>query len=297
MSLAQPAGGRRSYNRTRQLILAAGIGLLVLIAAITYARGVDPTEVTATVLFLPIFLALLFGKVPGGLIAGVVAGLIYAGLRYPDIQAVGADRFAGLLLSRSAAFIAFGLIGGWASRQLESSVSKLELYDQIDDATGLYNARFFVQDTDLEMTRSARYQTIFSVGVVAIPSSALAPLSRRQRAGLLKEIGRILKESVRTVDRAVHAVDSSRHRIAIVLPETAREGATTFTDRLRVRLDEYLNRRGVSGAGGLTSMALTFPDDEQAMRKLRDEFREVDRSEHPDQPSEVEEPRLDRRDA
>jgi GGDEF domain-containing protein len=287
MGVAERSAGRTSYTRSRQLVLATGIGLLILVAAITYARGVEPKEVTATILFLPIFVALVFGKLPGGLIAGIAAAIVYAAVRYPDIQAVGADKYAGLIWSRAAAFIAFGAIGGWASRQLDASVTKLELYDTIDDETGLFNARFFLQDTDLEMTRSRRYKTIFSVGVVDIPAEALSPLSRRQRVGLLREVGRILKDSIRTVDRAIHAPDSVRNRIAIVLPETAREGAHIFTDRLRGRLEEYLNRRGVSGIGSLSFMTLTLPEDETALNNLREEFKTVDRSEHPEPEAEV----------
>lgn len=296
MDAAPKVAARGSYSKTRQLILSAGLGLLVIITAVTYARGVDPKEVTATVLFIPIFLALVFGRVTGGLVAGVAAALVYSAVRYPDIQAVGVDRFAGLLLSRSAGFILFGVIGGWAASTLEASVSKLELYDLIDDATGLFNARFFLQDTDLEMTRSTRYRTIFSLGVVEVPTATLAPLSRRQRAGLLRELGRMLKESVRNVDRPVHAADRERHRLAVVLPETSREGAAIFTDRLRARLDEYLNRRGLTVAGDLTTRILTFPEDEQTINKLRDDFRAIEKTEHPASAApEAESSRADRR--
>lgn len=278
--------GRMSYSRARQLIVLAGLILLVLIAVFTYMRGVDPKEVTATVLFMPIFVAFVFGRLTGGIIAAVAATAVYAALRYPDIQAVGIDRFSTLIASRALAFLAFGAIGGWATRNLEASVNKLELYDQIDDMTGLYNARFFVQDTDLEVTRSTRYSTIFSVTVVDIASQPLEVLSRRQRAGLLKELGRIMRSSVRTVDRVVHALDGRRHRLACVLPETGREGARIFVDRLGVRITEYLAKRGVDVGSGLTTLAFTFPEDEEGVRKLLDEFGAIARVEHPE-PSEA----------
>lgn len=282
--MQQASGSRRlSYARTRQLILAAGLAILLVIAVVTYSRGVDPKEVTATVLFIPIFVGFVVGRLPGGVLTGLAAALVYAGIRYGDIQAFGPERFVGLIASRAIAFVLFGAIGGWASRQLEASVYKLELYDQIDDATGLFNARFFVQDTDLEMTRSVRYRTIFSVAVVDIPGSLLDQLSRRQRNGMLRELGRIMKDSVRQVDRAVHAFDGRRHRLAVVLPETAGEGTRVFTERFAERVEEYLTRRGVTvGREGLGSVAVTFPDDEEPMRNLRAEFAAIDRAEHPE---------------
>jgi GGDEF domain-containing protein len=283
MGEARSAAPRRmSYARARALILSAGIALLALVAILTYLRGVDPKEVTATVLFIPIFLAFVFGGVPGGILAAIAASVIYAGIRYPEIQAVGVDRFSSLIASRTLAFVAFGGIGGWAVKQLESSVNKLELYDQIDDATGLFNARFFVQDTDLEITRSTRYRTIFSVSVVDIPSAALEVLARRQKAGLLKEFGRILQASIRTVDRAVHSDDGTRHRIGIVLPETGREGARIFTERLAERIREHLGRRGIGGLEQVRSVFFTFPEDEQNVRQLRGEFEAIERTEYPE---------------
>jgi hypothetical protein len=125
-----------------------------------YVRRVDPVEVAGILLFIPVFVAFVFWNATGGVIGAVIGILVYTLLRYPAIEAVGADRFVGLIASRSVAYLAFGLIGGLANKQLQSSLGKLELYDQIDDATGLFNARFFVQDSGLEVSRADRYQTI-----------------------------------------------------------------------------------------------------------------------------------------
>lgn len=275
---------RMSYDRARRLLLAAGLLVLVLTAAVMFIRRVETVEVLATLLFIPVFIGLVFWSLKGGLIAGVLAALAYAGLRYPAIEAVGVERFIGLILSRSFAYIAFGLIGGWANSQLAGSLTKLELYDQIDDQTGLFNARFFVQDTDLELSRSKRYQTVFSVVVVDFPSEGAEALPRRQRVALYRELGRMLKEAVRTVDRAVHGFDGDRHHFAVVLPETGREGASIFVGRLADRMSLFLTERklGISD-GDVTRTSVTFPDDgDQAVEELRNRFRAIDRFDHPE---------------
>jgi GGDEF domain-containing protein len=190
-------------------------------------------------------------------------------------------RFVGLIASRTFAYLAFGLIGGWANEQLQGSLTKLELYDQVDDATGLYNARFFLQDTDLEMSRSKRYQTIFSVALVEMPSSAFDTHSKRQK--IVKELAGLLKESVRTVDRAVHGKSATHHRFAVVLPETGPDGARLFAERLADKMGSFLDARGVAvRRSDIHAFSATFPDDEVALQLVRSGFADIDHLEHPE---------------
>jgi GGDEF domain-containing protein len=275
---ARPPRGL-SYNQVRTLLLVGGLVLLGITAGVNYVRRVETAEVAAILFFIPIFVAFVFWDWKGGLILAAAATAGYVALRYPAIHALGAGRFTSLIFSRSVAFFAFGALGGLANQELKSSLTKLDLYDQIDDATGLFNARYFLQDTDLEMSRSKRYQTIFSVTVVDIPGAPLDSMGWRRRRNVLRQLGRLLADSVRTVDRAVHAHDGDRHRVAVVLPETAAEGARIFTDRLATRLGELFST-------GVSSQALTFPEDEAALQRVRTEFAEVERREHPEHPAE-----------
>ena len=271
------------YQRARQLILVAGLFVLLVVAALMYARRVEPVEVAGTLLFIPIFLGFVFQGLRGGLIAAVLAALAYAALRYPAIELVGLGRFAGLIASRSIAYLAFGAIGGFANSQLEASLTKLDLFDQIDDATGLFNARFFVDNTSLEMQRAERYQTLFAVVLVDVPTSIFANTNRRQRDRVVKELGALLKDSERTVDRAVHASDDTKHRFAAILPETARDGGGVFAGRLVAKMVEILGHRGVQvDPQKVTYDVSMFPGDEDAIQKLRQEFAELEAREHPE---------------
>jgi diguanylate cyclase (GGDEF)-like protein len=216
----------------------------------------------------------------------VAAALVYARMRQPAIDAVGDERFVNLILGRAFGYIGFGTLSGWAARQLEASLEKLDVYDVVDDQTGLHNARFFVQDTDLEMARAARYQTLFSVVVVDIPSAALDRLGRRARAAALRHLGRRLREAVRSMDRAVHARDGNTHRFVVVCPETGPEGARIFADRLADSITDLLRERGVRLADGapLARSSYTYPGDDARLSTLREEFAAIDRAEHPDHP-------------
>jgi hypothetical protein len=272
------------YDAARRLLLLAGCLVLLVVATVMYARRVDSVEVVATLLFIPIFLALMYKGVLGGLVAAVAASIAYALLRADAIDAVGFDEFAGLIASRSASYLIFGLFGGWCNQTLESSLDKLELYDEIDDDTGLGNARFFLKQTDLEIARARRYQTLFSVVRVEIPATALAGLERRRRRALLRELGRLLREGVRNVDHVAHGRLGDRHMFAAVLPETAGEGAEVFRARFSDRLREFLAARGASlAAADLASSSCTIPGGEAVLDEMRAAFARIDEHEHTQQ--------------
>jgi GGDEF domain-containing protein len=269
------------YVKARRLLVLAGVLVLGVVALTMYARSVDTVEVVATLLFLPIFLAFVYRGVVGGVIAAVVATGIYIALRSPAIDAIGADEFTGLIVSRAAAYLIFGAVGGWAMQVLEGSLEKLELYDEIDDETGLYNARHLLQQTDLEMARATRYQTLFSTVELDFPAAPLNGLKARQRRTVLRDLGRQLREGARNVDHVIHAHDGTTHRLVAILPETADAGAEVFRGRFQDKVSGFLTDRGAAlDVASVQSRSVTFPGDEAGLEALRTEFQRIDALQH-----------------
>ncbi|HEX7165678.1 MAG TPA: hypothetical protein VF230_01735, partial [Acidimicrobiales bacterium] len=234
-------------------------------------------------LFVPVFLAFIVWRLPGGALAGILAALAYSALRLDAIDAVGGDRFVGLIATRTLGYVAFGLLGGWAVQQLETSLEKLDAYDLIDDWTKLFNARFFLSETGLEMARARRYQSHFSVVVVDVPGSVVQGVPRRRRAALLGELGRAVQSAVRTVDRGVHAEVDGFHRLAVICPETGAEGAAIFTGRLATQIADFFDSRNLSiDEVALAARSLSFPGDDAALDALRADFERVEREQHPE---------------
>ena len=256
--------------------------LLLLLAAFLFLRRVDTIEVVANLLFLPVFIGFVFGRIPGGIIVGLMAAGAYAALRVAAIETVGMSEYLVLIVARSFYYVVFGGVGGWANKQMQLSLTKLELFDQIEDKTGLFNARSFIEQTDLELARASRYQSIFSVVAVAFPSNALAQMSRKQEDRLLREVGRTLAGSVRNVDRVFYGFDGATHLIAIMLPETGREGSRTFASRLSQTMTEFLvQRKAVLAQGGVEVSTMVLPEDGEALRIYKERFAEIDRVERP----------------
>lgn len=269
------------YRRARALLLVVGLAVLVILALVTYLRRVETVEVIATLLFIPVFVSLMLWGPWGGALSGLAAAGVYVALRLPAIEAVGLDRFLGMIVSRTVGLVGFGLLGGWAVRQLQGSIRKLELYDQVDDATGLLNAHFFLEETDLEMSRSARYRSVFSVGAVEVPTSAFDGMPRRRARRALRDLARETRRSIRVVDRAVHATDGSSHVLTVILPETGPEGAEIFTTRMVERTVRHLGSEGRLGPEQVRSWSWTFPEDEEALRAFRERIRGIDAQERP----------------
>jgi GGDEF domain-containing protein len=282
--VAAPLSDRLSrigYAKARRLLVVTGLVDLAVEALVMYARRVDGVEVAATLLFVPIFLAFVFRGVVGGVVAAVAASVAYAALRQPAIDAVGMGEYAGLLTSRTLAYLTFGAIGGWSTQVLEGSLDKLELYDEIDDETGLHNARHLLNQIDLELARARRYRTFFSLVILDVPAASLHALGARQRRAALRDLGRPLGVGVRTVDHVVHPRDGDTHRFVAILPETSLEGAEVFRARFDERIRAFLADRGAAIEGApVLARALTFPGDDDGVEALRVEAQRIDAAQH-----------------
>ena len=270
-----------TYARARALLIGGGLAVLGLVALIMYLRRVETVEVVAVLLFIPVFLAFVTWDAVGGIVSAVAASAVYLSLRRAAIHAVGASAFVGLIASRIIGLVTFGAVGGWANGLLRASLTKLDLYDQIDDDTGLFNARYFVLQADLEKARSDRYKTFLSVAVIDIPDAWVDRLGRRQQRKLLRDLGRMLKDSIRTIDRAVHCVHGNAHRIAVIMPETGPEGARIFADRLSAHLTTWLDTNGATASSTLAATTATVPPDTGVLAELRSDFASVVELEHP----------------
>ncbi|NNC39399.1 MAG: hypothetical protein HKN95_01810 [Acidimicrobiia bacterium] len=272
-----------SYSQARSLVLILGIVVLSIVVLIMYVRGVDPTEVSATMFFLPVFIGFLFWGMQGGLILGALATVGYIWLRSPAIDLVGWGEFTGLIVTRGAGYLAFGLIGGWAADQLRDSITKLDLYDQIDNATGLGNSRSLVESVDLEKSRASRYEKIFSLVVAELPTHA--DRGRRAKRNFLTDLGDRVERGVRTVDHAVHATDGESELLAFVLPETSAEGARTFAAKLVEQVASLAAEHSVEiNPSTVTTSTSTFPDDPAGVEALTARFREIAAVEFPESP-------------
>ena len=227
--------GSLNYDKARGVLLAAGVALFGLIALTAFVRDVDGVEVVAALMYAPILAALLSFGSTGGLVMGFLAAGVYIGLRLPAIELVGFAPIAGTLMSRVLGYVAFGGLGGWAADQIRGALDRYQLIDEVDESSGLGNARSVLNALARESSRAKRYASPFSV-----VTSSFDDLGQTRRArNVLTDLGRKVASSIRDADHAAHVHSNGTHRIIVVLPETGSEGAET----VRMNLDNLV--RGV----------------------------------------------------
>lgn len=267
-----------NYETTRGILLTVGLALLAVVAAVMLVRSVDPIEVVATLMFLPIFLSFLYWGIRGGLLAAALAAVTYIALRIPAIQAVGFGPFAGLVVTRTVGYLGFAAAGGWASEQVKTNLLKLDLYDTIDDMSGLGNARALIDLVDLEKSRAERYEKIFSVATIKM---TLPALPRRKTGTVLKQLATVMRAGARSVDYAAHGWDLEQDIFAMVLPETGKSGSETFRAKIKPLFVSALSDQGLE-VNDLEVAIATYPDDPDGIETLLASFRSINRRQFPE---------------
>ena len=133
------------------------------------------------------------------------------------------------------------------SMQFALEIKKVLLYETVeklaitDSLTGLYLRRYFYDRLNEELQRSRRYKFEFAFLMIDIDDFKHSNDNYGHLVGdvILKELGRLIKESVREIDLI------SRYggeEFAICLPETGPEGAMTAAERIRKKIGEHLFR-------------------------------------------------------
>jgi hypothetical protein len=96
----------------------------------------------------------------------------------------------------------------------------------------------------------------------------------------------MIHEALRTVDRAAFGHSEGRFRLAVILPETGREGAQVFVNRLVDRVATFLAERGADmSVSDMSATTMTLPEDKPALDALCATFAAIDRMEHPETPA------------
>lgn len=135
--------------------------------------------------------------------------------------------------------------------QIAGAIMNAHLYEQIqeesrlDALTELFNRRYFNERLDEEIDRRRRHGGAFSLAICDLDFFKNYNDRYGHVAGdeLLREIGRLIKNSVRTVDLAFRY---GGDEVVILLPDTELEDAFSVVDRVRKNIEEEMKKRKIS---------------------------------------------------
>jgi diguanylate cyclase (GGDEF)-like protein len=142
----------------------------------------------------------------------------------------------------------------------------------VDSLTGLATDRAFRGALQGELRRAKRYG--LTVPVVLFDLDDFARVNREfgQLVGdrLLREVGILLHNKIRDIDLAARP---GEYEMALILPETDRNGALLVAERFRWEVESHFARREAGGRpDGLTISAgvACYPEDARAPEALLD---------------------------
>lgn len=135
--------------------------------------------------------------------------------------------------------------------QIAGAIMNARLYEQIrgesrlDALTELFNRRYFNERLDEEIDRRQRHGGAFSLAICDLDFFKHYNDRYGHIAGdeLLREIGRVIKNSVRTVDLSFRY---GGDEFAILLPDTELEDAFSVVERVRKNIKEEMGKRKIS---------------------------------------------------
>ncbi len=119
-----------------------------------------------------------------------------------------------------------------------NALAALRLNASTDPLTGVYNRRFFHEVLSRESERSNRHHQPLSLIILDIDHFKVINDTFGHLTGdrVLREIGRITRESIRTIDTVCRY---GGEEFAIILPQTELEAASLIAERLRTSIAEF----------------------------------------------------------
>jgi len=132
-----------------------------------------------------------------------------------------------------------------------------------DALTGLSNRRVFHETLDAEIRRSRRYRWPVTVLMLDLDHFKDVNDTFGHMLGdlVLERVGGIVRHAVRDADAACRF---GGEELAVVLPETAREGGYAVAERIRRRVEQAFQGRPVDGhdiSMTISAGLATFPED------------------------------------
>jgi len=219
------------YSRFERLIIGMGaVAIFGALALSLMSGGPGLVEVVAQLLLFGVLVVAVHWGRRGGMLAALVASVIYIALRIPLLSSGLAREDLLFMASRIAAFMLVGIIGGEVFGRIKYVFARLDDSNTIDDWSRVYNQRYTDHAIEKARARYARYGEPFSLVVVTMTPALTADLSPQRQRTLVRAVANYLRDDVRIVDEVCRVDDG---RFLLLLPHTNKAGGVVVEGRVR----------------------------------------------------------------
>jgi len=251
------------YSQFETLVLSVGTIAILGTLAVSNQGALVIEEVVGQILMLVVLFAAVHWGRNGGFIAAVLASVIYGVIRIPLVAQDGltAD-IAMILIVRVLSYGLVGIVGGELCGRIRYIFAKLEDSSSVDDWSQVFNQRFITRAFESACGQFSRYQTPYSIIMIALADNLLEDLRPSKQRSLIRGVASYVRNDIRLVDEAGRLDDG---RFLVLLPHTPREGALVVAERLHHGVCNVIGARDES----VTIEVLGAPEDFDAMVSLR----------------------------
>lgn len=250
------------YSRFELLVL--GVGVLSIAGTIAFSLSAKPDgiEILAQLLLLlPLTGAVHWGR-NGGLLAAVLAFLLYLIARMPMILDAGWTLGTlQLVLIHGVTFGFIGIIGGELCGRLKYFFARSSESPTIDECSRVYNEHFIAQMLGALLGSWDRYSAPFSIVTLKVSDGVMSGLSHPRSSALVKAVANHLRNDVRMIDDVGRLNDG---RFVLLLPHTPKAGAEIAGARVRSGIRDLVGAKDES----LVVTVLGCSEDLDAIRAL-----------------------------
>lgn len=160
---------------------------------------------------------------------------------------------------------------------LKKANDRLKELIDIDDLTGLFNMRSLYKKLDFELDRARRYNR--SVCAIMMDLDKFKRVNDQNDhlfgSFVLGEVGMIIRENIRKVDFAARY---GGDEFLVVLTEIALDGAETFANRLRQRIEKHTFKNDLHHIDLTASLGLALVNPTEHEVDARSLVRSADRA-------------------
>jgi GGDEF domain-containing protein len=187
-----------------------------------------------------LFGGLHYGR-KGAAISFVIATGFYAIFAFGVRGTVTTGTAAEIFLIRTAVFAVVAFVAGELNVRLKYIFIKLEHHDYVDDITNLYNAKYLSKLIEKYISEFDRYGSKFSLTSFTIKEEVLAPMKKKARIKMIKDVGYKIRGNIRGADEAAR-LDGTN--FTVLFPNTNYDGATCASLRVKSKITGYLDKFG-----------------------------------------------------